>query len=769
MSLQLRFGTEEEVLRNIDNIIPAEPVVATDTEELFIGSDYGQYFRIAKKDDLPVPSNADPLMDGEATAGESADYSRADHKHPSDTTKANATDVATALDTKVDKVAGKGLSENDFTNELKDKLDGIEAGAQVNPLPSSSTPLMDNDASVGTSVDYARADHVHPKDTSKPSTEEVEAMIEALREELYYNTFESTSVSGEIVHIDDGAGDVPIKALTIGIEAQQDLHGQANPYPAGGGANKIGFTGGTFENGTSKNLVVSNGLVKMNVTGSVTSQYIITLSTMTNVALQSFNPVGKYYIKMFDFQTNAGITKADIVIGIKYNDDTTTGVLEGVSSNFSKPFIVDSIRVASSRQWSANEYVQFKLMVVSGETEPIAYAPYSNICPITGFTGANVFRGGKNIVSKESLTWTLGYYNDDGILVESTQTGHSSLVPVKSSTQYTLQFTPTGNSFRIAYFNSDKAFISRTDVKYPDNMPFAFTTPSTCKYISIQANTIAYNNASFSPCLVEGNDGTVYDGATTYPIAWTEQGTIYGGYVDVVRGKLTAEYISQTIDQNSTLSLGSSGTTTSLVRAVPTSNAADHSDGVLPSILSDFLPTKTSQNLWSSENVGCSTSTTGAYIWFRLPNVTTLNEARTYLTSNPLQVVYKLATPIEYDITPVTDIETLLGVNNIWADTGDIENLTYRISNLPQEQIQLLSLNRSTPSLDRQVTLDRQDLSEIRLDDGLERGSLGEVAWNDDAVILPIEEEPIEEEPSEEEPVDEEVEEEEVEDENIIE
>lgn len=33
---------------------------------------------------------------------------------------------------KVDKVAGKGLSENDFTNTLKTKLDGIESGAQVN-------------------------------------------------------------------------------------------------------------------------------------------------------------------------------------------------------------------------------------------------------------------------------------------------------------------------------------------------------------------------------------------------------------------------------------------------------------------------------------------------------------------------------------------------------------------------------------------------------------------------------------------------------------
>ncbi|MBP5422638.1 MAG: hypothetical protein J6Y78_09375 [Paludibacteraceae bacterium] len=40
--------------------------------------------------------------------------------------------VDTKLAAKVDKVEGKGLSTNDFTTEYKDKLDGIESGAEVN-------------------------------------------------------------------------------------------------------------------------------------------------------------------------------------------------------------------------------------------------------------------------------------------------------------------------------------------------------------------------------------------------------------------------------------------------------------------------------------------------------------------------------------------------------------------------------------------------------------------------------------------------------------
>lgn len=42
--------------------------------------------------------------------------------------------LADTFDTKVDKVEGKTLTSNDFSNELKDKLDNIQDGAQVNAI-----------------------------------------------------------------------------------------------------------------------------------------------------------------------------------------------------------------------------------------------------------------------------------------------------------------------------------------------------------------------------------------------------------------------------------------------------------------------------------------------------------------------------------------------------------------------------------------------------------------------------------------------------------
>lgn len=73
-------------------------------------------------------SNTVPKANGTASAGKEAAFARGDHVHPHD-------------DTKVDKVNGKGLSTNDFTNDDKNKLDGIAAGANNYTLPTAGSAL----------------------------------------------------------------------------------------------------------------------------------------------------------------------------------------------------------------------------------------------------------------------------------------------------------------------------------------------------------------------------------------------------------------------------------------------------------------------------------------------------------------------------------------------------------------------------------------------------------------------------------------------------
>ena len=116
----------------------------------------------------------------------------------------------------VSKESGKGLSTNDYTTTEKNKLDGIEAGAQKNVKPdwnassgeaaeilnkptiptstsdlvndsgfittsdipegaaaSTTVPKMDGVASVGTELAFARGDHVHPHDSTKADASNV--------------------------------------------------------------------------------------------------------------------------------------------------------------------------------------------------------------------------------------------------------------------------------------------------------------------------------------------------------------------------------------------------------------------------------------------------------------------------------------------------------------------------------------------------------------------------------------------------------------------
>lgn len=74
--------------------------------------------------------------------------------------------LKTLFSGKVDKVAGKGLSTEDYTTTEKTKLSNIAANATAN-APSSTSPKMDGIAAAGSEADYSRGDHVHPSDTTR--------------------------------------------------------------------------------------------------------------------------------------------------------------------------------------------------------------------------------------------------------------------------------------------------------------------------------------------------------------------------------------------------------------------------------------------------------------------------------------------------------------------------------------------------------------------------------------------------------------------------
>ena len=98
-------------------------------------------------------------------------------------------------------------------------------------------------------------------------------------------------------------------------------------------------------------------------------------------------------------------------------------------------------------------------------------------------TGVNMLSPNINIIS--------GYYNDSGVLQSSTGTGHTSLIPVLPSHNYTLhlKYSWTMASARngIYFWDENKQFIRRTTNPISSTgLLFNFTTDATCHFVSFQ-------------------------------------------------------------------------------------------------------------------------------------------------------------------------------------------------------------------------------------------------------------------------------------------
>ena len=110
-----------------------------------------------------TPSDAIPAMDGVGAPGVSTDYSRGDHVHPSDTTKAPLNSPAfTGYPT------GPTFGSGDNSTRLATTAFVAAAvTAAGGLLPSNNVPLMDGTANAGLGTAASRDDHVHPSDTSR--------------------------------------------------------------------------------------------------------------------------------------------------------------------------------------------------------------------------------------------------------------------------------------------------------------------------------------------------------------------------------------------------------------------------------------------------------------------------------------------------------------------------------------------------------------------------------------------------------------------------
>ena len=156
---------------------------------------------------------------------------------------------------------------------------------------------------------------------------------------------------------------------------------------------------------------------------------------------------------------------------------------------------------------------------------------------------------------------------------------------------------------------------------------------------------------------------------TTYTVAFGEAGTVYGGTLNAATGLLTIDWITLQFDGSEDWTLFQGRLRFDL--ALPC-NADARQDA-----LCSHYP-------YAASTVGIpsfSIFTNGLGVYFNNTGYADTEAWTAFLAAQagagtPVQVCYPLDTPQTAQIAP-TQIVTLLGQNNVWADTGDV-SVTYR-------------------------------------------------------------------------------------------
>lgn len=336
----------------------------------------------------------------------------------------------------------------------------------------------------------------------------------------------------------------------------------------------------------------------------------------------------------------------------------------------------------------------------SGDPSP------TNIRPISGWNAVKVTRTGKNVFPSKGLTQTLNgitiHSNDDGsFTVNGTATANAQFDLTLNnelklqSGQYTVDLladkavTPDGRNVWWFLYNT----AAHTDIvnRSSPSKTFTINAVTATRFFLRFISGATVDNVTFYPMLVYGSDAPTefepYNG-NTYNISLSSAGTVYGGSLDVVSGVLTVTH--GYILLNGTQRFGLTNwraTKNSIGWVYPyslTNHFIERVDGIVPDIKSDKLLTIAYSVAYAGSSIGISTvsSTTGESgygIAVRVADTSLTNETaiNAYLAENPIQVVYKLATPQTYQLTPI-EVTTLLGDNTIWMDAEGTIKLDYK-------------------------------------------------------------------------------------------
>lgn len=569
-------------------------------------------------------------------------------------------------------------SEMESTSLLKSRVDQIVAPTGEAPNPAEIT-----DARIG--VDGSTYDSLG--NAIRKQIDNVKGSIMA--------PVISNSVSGEVVSFSDGSDNINVLDAKVDIEPEQNFNGYDHAWGPGCGKNICSplVVGQYYDIETGvpisgNNSASTEKIAVNNLDAGITLSCTAEFRSMLFAWDQDGNFIGR----------TAGGVNAPSKSWVKTEFSSGSGNKE-----------YDTIRYIALRFYTAdgtptdiNEILSYQVMLELGTTAT-AYEPYANICPISPYSTATVKRCGLNLLENNATVSRTSAVtiekNSDGSLIINGETSENVIAIYNFKTDASsgnqnngektipngTWYVSTGNEnkkilLQIVGTNSPQGASGITTIDRTNDGNITINDSYKYNWVRLLIGADTYENEIIYPmiCPVSDENDTYkpYKGMA-YNIQFPSSvGEVYGGTLDATTGTLTVTKKSTTFDgtlEYSTYQAGGelNSETALFYYQVNDKEVSSTDSYAMPNIISNYLETKTPYAIWRESSPAISTNNNGKRIWFRLPNITTLEECTEYLTNNPLQVVYNLETPVTYSLDPV-QIKTLLGKNTIYSDTGNV-------------------------------------------------------------------------------------------------
>ena len=548
-------------------------------------------------------------------------------------------------------------------------------------------------------------------------------------ETLLYEWASPTTVSGDIVTFITNSATL-LQSLIVQIEPVQDLHGYDSAWAAGGGANLIPtFTEDASANGITLK-VNADGSVSLSGTATGVTTFGAPLSTWqwdgSEACWLSGCPVGGAvstgYSLRIDCPTTDGYSKYDIGDGQALANYANTKPLSNAPICF-------TIVIRSGVNCDG---LVFRPMLNKGSSAQ-PFAPYSNICPISGHTECNIIDlpfqptgGAIAIASQQSgtgdpsptnirpITAGLTFTMDDnstlevagGTLdiankkltvtqrkIEITGSSISGLSTTAHPTGYLLALSNIVSDMRLLSLETmcDRLKVIRSSDGFTGNQ-ICFGRSNNYIYLCMDGEFVGDSLDSFKAYLNEHPVTAVYN------IAEGRYDEINLSSAELSRALTALGGARYTVDwetEAGTVYKGVLNVTTGELTVTHGFVELDDEDFITYGTTSKGMPFVQSGDLavqfvnnatdcWCNQynkfgpvyNTGDTVRVVNYKIAVYGTNFTDLETGQAQFAANPLQLVAPLSTPLTYQLTPM-QVAALVGTNVMWADTGSIE-VTYR-------------------------------------------------------------------------------------------